>query len=243
MAFDSTFSLAYDRRPMSFLQSALNSTANQHRPAAPSFQNLMHDLQELRLDWQTTSSTSPLRLVEPATLDHYINAAENIEQRAVEAIGTPQQATSIPSRIEQLFFNLHISYFKAHIYRFSALSFSVPEPSRLKAFELMKENLRGVVQAFMTLKQLSAVPNVAWDVQQATMTSALLLAGIERALETAESQDLLEKLARMLPHCSCGVTEVETEKMMEASYCHGLEALKFILNGTRQRLSTSPTDL
>jgi hypothetical protein len=228
---------------MSVLQTAPNTTADDHQLTAPSFHDLMHGLQELRLDWQTTSSTSPLRLLEPGTLDYYINAAENIEQRATEVIGTPQQATSIPSRIEQLFFNLHMSYFKAQIYRFSALSSSVLKASRLKSFTLMKEDLRGVVQAFMTLKQLSAVPNVAWDVQQATMTSALLLAGIERALETAESQDLLEKLARTLPHCSCGVTEVETEKMMEASYCHGLEALKFILNGKRQRFSTSLTSI
>ena len=241
MAFDSTFSLAFDRRPMSFMQTALNTTLANPQQADASFQDLMYDLEELRLGWQTTSSTSPLRLLETAPLDQYLMAAKAVEQHAIEVVGTPQEATSIPTRIEQLFFNLHMAYFKAQIYRLSALSTSEPRPSRLRAFELMKEDLQCVVHAFMTLKQLSAVSNVAWDVQQATMSSALLLAGIERALETAESQELLEKLARILPHCSCNVAEEDTEKMMEASYCHGLEALKFILNDTRQRLSTSPT--
>ena len=242
MAFDSTFSLAYDRRPISFLQSAYRVADTNRHLTDLSFRDIMHDVQELKLDWQTKSSISPFSLLEPEALDHYINAAENIDQCATETIGTPQEATSIPTRIEQLFYNIHMSYFRAQIHRLSSLASSVPKAGRLRSFELMMENLRCVIQSFMTLKQLSAVPNVAWDVQQATMTSALLLAGIERALVTAESQELLEKFVRILPPCSSNVTE-ETEKVLEAAYCHGLEALKFILNDTRQRLSISHTSV
>lgn len=238
MALDSSFCLAYDRRPMSFLHSGYSAPA---QPAERPFHDLMHDLQELRLEWQTTSSTEPFRLLESHTLDRYLNAVEGIEQHATRAIGTVQHATQIPARIEQLFYQLHMSYFRAQIRRMAALSSSVSTSNRLNAFAKMRANLHNVISSFMTLKQLSAVPNVAWDVQQATMSSALILAGLDRALETTESQELLEKFARILPHCPCGVTEEETEKMMEASYCHGLEALKFILHGTRQRISTSST--
>jgi hypothetical protein len=237
MALDSSFCLAYDRRPMSFLRAGYNTV--EHRTER-SFHDIIHDLQALRLDWQTTSSMEPDRLLETETLDRYLNALAIIENHAVEAMGTPQQATQIPARIEQLVYELHVSYLKAQVLRLSALSSSLPIPSRLKSFEQMKTSLRNVVSSFMTLKQLSAVPNVAWDVQQAVMSSALILAGLDRALETKAPQELLEKLARILPHCSCSVTEDETETMMEASYCHGLEALKFILNGTRQGISTSP---
>ena len=222
---------------MSFLRADYTTTENQ---AGSSFHDIMHDLQELRLDWQATSSMEPLRLLETETLDRYLNAVVTIEDHATDAMGTSQQATSIPARIEQLFYELHVFYFKAQVHRLSALSSSVPASSRLKSFEQTKTCLRNVISSFTTLKQLSAVPNVAWDVQQAAMSSALILAGLDRALQTTESQELLEKFARILPHCSCSVTEEQTEKMMEASYCYGLEALKFILDETRQRIPTSP---
>lgn len=225
MGLDSNFSLAYDRKPMSFLHSGYSTSDSLMQSR---FHDLMHELQELLLDWQTTSSTEPRRLLETETLNHYLNGVETIEQRATEAIGTPRQATQIPARIEQLFYELHMSYFKAQVHRLSSLSSSVPTSNRLRSFEQMKHNLRVVIQSFMTLKQICAVPNVAWDVQQATMSSALILAGIERAFETPDSRELLEKFARILPQYSFNVAE-ETEKMMEAGYCHGLEALKFIL--------------
>lgn len=238
MALDSSFCLAYDRKPVSFRHPG---HAAPSQPADRPFHDLMHDLQELRLEWQTTSSAEPFRLLESATLEYYLNAVEAIERRAAESIGKEQQATQIPARIEQLFYQLHMSYFTAQIYRLAALSFSMATSDRLEALEKMKAGLHSVISSFMTLKQLSAVPNVAWDVQQATMASALILAGLDRALETTESQELLEKFARMLPHCSDSVAEEETEKMMEASYCHGLSAIKFILNATRQSASTSTT--
>ena len=234
MALDSSFCLAYDRRPMSFLCAGYTIA---ERDAERSFRDIMHDLQELRLDWQTTSSTEPLRLLETETLDRYLDAVDIIENHASKAMGTPRQATQIPARIEQLFYQVHVSYFKAQVHRLSALSTSSPTSSRIKSFEEMKISFRNVVSSFMTLKQLSAVPNVAWDVQQAAMSSALILAGIDRALEITESQELLQKFARTLPHCHCSVTEEDTEKMLEASYCHGLEALKFILSGTRRAIA------
>ena len=240
MALDSTFSLAFDRRPMSFLGNG-NSIKRANPPDTPrSFTNLMYDLQELRLDWQTLSSKEPDKLLQSGVLDHYFNTAEEIQRLAEETIGVSQQAITIPGRVEQLFYNIHMSCFQAHIYRFASLSHSIPMPRRLRSFEAMKENLRNVIESFVTLKQLSPIPNVAWDIQQATLSSALLLAGIDRALETPESTELLQKLSRSLPHCSYTVPEEETEEMAEASYCHGLATLDHILKGTRQRGQTSP---
>ena len=239
MALDSTFSLAFDRRPMSFLGKG-NSIKSANSPDRPrSFTNLMYDLQELRLDWQILSSKEPDKLLQAGVLDHYFNTAEEIQRLAEETIGVSQQATTISARVQQLFYNIHMSCFQAHIYRFASLSHSIPRPRRLRSFEAMKENLRSVIKDFVALKQLSPIPNVAWDIQQATISSALLLAGIDRALEMTESTELLQRLSRILPHCSYAVPE-ETEAMAEASYCHGLATLDHILNGTRQRAQTSP---
>jgi hypothetical protein len=226
---------------MSFLENG-DSTKSANPPDAPrSFTNLMHDLQDLRLDWQILSSKEPHSLLQAETLNRYFNAAKEIEQPARETIRVSRQATSISARVEQLFYQIHMCYFQAHIYRFASLSQTVPKARRLRSFDAMKENLHSVINAFMTLKQLSPIPNVAWDIQQATMSSALLLAGIDRALETPESTELLQKLSRILPHCSHTVPEEETEEMAEASYCHGLATLDHIMNGKRKGTQTSPT--
>ena len=240
MALDSTFSVAFDRRPMSFSPNAKSISSANPADTARSFTTLMYSLQELRLDWQILSSQEPNSVLQTETLDDYFSAAEEIEQSAKETIGLPQQATSIPARVEQLFYQVHMSYFQAHLYRFDSLSQAASKPRRLRSFKAMKENLRSVIQAFMTLKQLSPIPNVAWDIQQAAMSSALILAGIDRALETPESTELLQKLSHILPHCSYTVPEEQMEDMSEASYCHGLATLDFILEGTRQRAQTSP---
>lgn len=229
MTLDSNFCLAYDRRPASFLNGAGDHSASR------SFHDIMHGLQELQVDWQATSSTEPRQLLESTVLDRYMDAIANIENHADKAMGTLQQATQIPARIEQLFYQLHMSYFKAQIYRLTAVSTSIATPKRLSSFAQMKASLETVISSFMTLKQLSAVPNVAWDVQQAAMTSALILAGLDRAFGTQESLELLEKFSRTLPHCS--VPDDEAENMMKASYCHGLEALKFVLDAVRGHAS------
>lgn len=241
MALDSVFSVAYDRRPMSFLQSGdSNKHAGPPDPPRP-FTTLMSDLHELRLDWQTVSSREPHKLLEAEVIDHYFDAVEKIEQAARESMGLPKQATSIPARVEQLFYQVHMYYFQAHIYRFASLSQSLPKLRRVMSFEAMIECMRRGIQAFMTLKQLSPIPNVAWDIQQATMSSALILAGLDRALETTGSIELLQGLTRILPHCSCAVPEEETEEMIKASYCHGLATLEHILNGTKHGAQTLPT--
>ena len=160
MALDSSFCMAYDRRPMSFSQSGYSSrgeTAN--RP----FHDLMHDLQELRLSWQTISSTEPLQLLEKKTLEGYIDSIGAIDHRACRAIGLPQQATQIPARIEQLFYGLHMSYFTAQVHGLAAVSTNISPRNRLRSFQHMKDGLRQVISSFMTLRQLSAVPNVAWE--------------------------------------------------------------------------------
>lgn len=237
IALDSTFCLAFDRKPMSFHQTGY--TIDRNTTKNHSFSELMHEMQTLRLDWQLVSSNEPQKLLQLKTIDRYISGTELVDQLASDAIDASQQATSIPGRVEQLFYRIHMCFFKAQIYRCASVSNEVPKPRRLTSFKTMKENLQEVIQSFMRLKQLSPIPNTAWDVQVAVMSSALLLVGVERALETSESKDLLVKLCGILPHCRTTVAE-DPEQVLEAPYCHGWEALKFLLDGMNQRASTSP---
>ena len=200
------------------------------------FTDLMQRLAEFRPDWQTVSSKDSQKLLRRDNMDHYIEALEHIEQLANNNTSPTQQATSIPGRVKQLFYQIHMSYLKASVYRIAALLSSRSTHHRIEAFSTVKDNLTTIIQSFMTLKQLSPIPSVAWGVQQATMSSALILASPDRALENTDSLEILTKLCRILPHCYGSVAEEETEKMMAISYCYGLEALVFILQQIRERM-------
>ena len=91
----------------------------------------------------------------------------------------------------------------------------------------MKSQLRRVIQAFITLKQLSLIPTLSWIILCVIMSSVLPLAGVERTIETMDSKEPLGQLSRSLPHCRGNVAD-ESAKMAVAPYCHGLEALDWL---------------
>jgi hypothetical protein len=95
----------------------------------------------------------------------------------------------------------------------------------------MRAELRKVIHAFVTLRQLSPIPLIAWDLLYATMSSALLLGALDKVFRFDNSRDAIQKLIRALPNCDGKVDgeDGEAAEMAVAPFYHGLETLKHLV--------------
>lgn len=115
--------------------------------------------------------------------------------------------------------------------RYTALS-SQPSPDRRRKHVVtLQSELQKVVQAFITLVQLSPIALIAWDILNTALSSALLLSALDKVLDADQSHALLTKLARSLPSCTGKLEGDDGEEinMAVAPFYHALDGLKHML--------------
>lgn len=222
MFMDSTLSSAFDRRPVSFIPPGCSIICNTTLPPGCPFGDIMHALHALRLDWQTTLSRSRENSV---GADMTLAALDSIEQ-GLERMS--QDQFSLQSRVDKMIYTIHASDFRAQLIRHHCLSDQPTRTRRLRHIEALQEELRNVVQAFVTLKQLSPIALVAWDILHKALSAGMLLGALDKALRQTNSRVTLERLRRAFPPCK-GKVEHEEPEMAVAPFYHGLEAVEWFL--------------
>lgn len=228
MSLDSVFCLAYDRKPVTFPPMGCTVLSDPSQVTETPFQDIMHAIASLKLEWQNASVFNPEGTLHFDTVSRYLTNLGKIEQAASTTILSSRASATMQTRLEQLFYTVMLEGFRGRLHRFAALSRDAPHDYRQNNFSLLIESLRCGVQAYLSLKQLTPIATTAWDIMQSAMTCGLLLAGLERALQTPDSQELLRRLGRSLANATDGVSE-ESASMMMVPYAHGLEALEWLL--------------
>ncbi|KAK3047298.1 hypothetical protein LTR09_011288 [Extremus antarcticus] len=190
-----------------------------------SFADITHAVHTLRLDWQDTSSKGRASSFDA---DMLLAALNNVNEAADRAFTD----SSIQGRMNHLVYTIHASSFKATLVRHHVLSTESFAERRMQHLETMKAGHRKVVHAFATLKQLSPIPLISWDILHLGMSAGLILGALEKAFGTNEQKETLEKLRRALPSC-CSKIEAEHQDMAIAPFYHGLEVLEGFIGHSR----------
>jgi hypothetical protein len=208
MFLDGHLSAAFDRRPVSFLPMGCNLICNSSEPGHCTFLDDMHALNALKLDWQTTTSRDKQSSI---GADMLLAALSNVDQAAEG--GFRESGLSIQGRLNQLVYTIHASSFRAHLIRHNCLSSAPSTDRRAKHLTSIKQELKKIVEAFIALKHLSPLALIAWDILHASLSSALLLAAIDKVFSTTDSADTIERLIRTLPSCTGKLTGADGETM------------------------------
>ena len=225
MFVDSVLSIAFDRRPVSFLPVGYCIFKDPSNTTSSSFHERMYAIHALKLAWQKASAEDPTSICKIHAIEPYINALEDIDQATQPTISKSSTQSSIQERLEYLMYRLYVCCFRSKLARSACLSRCPSDNHRRIFFESMTFNLKEVINAFLSLKQLSPVATISWDTLHRTMTSALVLTSVEVVLGAGDSRELLRKLIRSLSPSS--ERDSETFDLIVAPYSHGLETLQY----------------
>ncbi|TQV95343.1 fungal specific transcription factordomain-containing protein [Cordyceps javanica] len=182
---DSSLSLAFGRRPSSFVAGLDRQDLHiVHGVTFPTFCSWTGAIHKLKLNWQL----EPLHElgagddVPSSTTARYLQSLANLEVIPPYGPRSGTKPSTIHRRVEQLVSLIHINHCRAEILRVSALSCALGAARRAEHLEDMMRSLDDLVAAYCTLKPLSATMTNSWPILYATMSAALILAGIRSAL-------------------------------------------------------------
>lgn len=232
MSLDCTLSSAFDRKPMTFSAAdSLVLSGNLVSAADSSKEDPIHTLHILKLNWHaiSTQNMCPSRL-RPQIVQDFLATARNIESQIERDRSERTGANVIQQKIEQLAFTIRHSFFKADILRCSSLSRATPPQLRQQHWEDMKAHLHEVIQGFLKLKRVASMAIISWTLLYYTITSGLVLTGVDAALGATESHQLVRKLIGSLASAEGSDVEVVSCSLATAPYSHSLNALRHILS-------------
>lgn len=198
---DSSLSLAFGRRPSSFVAGLDQRTLHIARGGGttfPTFCSWTGAIHKLKLHWQleqldnVRASDVPISII-----SCYLQSLANLELIPPYGPRSQTKAQAIHQRIEQLVSLIHIRHFKAEIHRIAALSSAVEASHRLQHFQNMMRSFTELISAYCTLKPLSVTMANSWPILSATVSSALVLFGIHCTLSTS-IPPVLAKLIQIL---------------------------------------------
>ena len=227
---ESSLSLAFGRRPCSFVGNADRHKLHiAHGMIFPTFCSWTGAIHKLKLSWQleqldeTGTCDTP-----PSIIGSYLQSLANLEIIPPYGPKSNTKASTIHRRIEQVVSLIHINQFKAEILRIGALSSAIEPAIRKGYFDEMKQCLGDLITAYCTLRPLSATMANSWPILSATVCAALLLSGINHALNSGIS-DAVQKLIRVLSvdnvvDCS----DNESMGISGTAYANSLKALRHL---------------
>ncbi|OAA70119.1 hypothetical protein LEL_09935 [Akanthomyces lecanii RCEF 1005] len=225
---DSSLSLAFGRRPSSFVagldQHNLHIVSGVTFPTFCAWTGAIH---KLKLNWQL-EQTGDVKAsdVPPSIVFRYLQSLANLETIPPYGPRSNTKPSTFHRKIEQLVSLIHINHVKAEILRVAALSSAVRPASRREHFDEMMQSLSGLISAYCTLKPLSVTMANSWPILYATISSALLLAGICYSLGE-ETPLVVKKLVGVL----CEDVEEDGDHgraMGPAAYADGLRVLRHL---------------
>lgn len=196
---DSSLSLAFGRRPSSFVAGTDQHNLHiVHGVTFPTFCSWTGAIHKLKLNWQL-GQIDDVRAsdIPPARVSRYLQSLANLEIIPPYGPRSNTRPSTIHRRIEQLVSLIHINHVKAEILRVGALSLAIDAASRKELFTEMMRSLSGLLTAYCTLKPLSATMASSWPILYATISAALLLSGINYSLRE-ESPAVVKKLIVVL---------------------------------------------
>ncbi|KAK4495987.1 hypothetical protein PRZ48_013255 [Zasmidium cellare] len=230
---DCTLALAFDRRPMSFLSARYDAVSAIQRAPEVSFFDLVNALNCVKLEWQTAKQMDPvLRAVET---ELYMAKVEQVESMLWSDTCTIKSGKSMEARLQQLVFKLHIEHFKARLYRYGSLAKDASPEKRNLYFGLLENSYATVIETFLSVKPLSPIVQVAWDLLFYAISSALILAGLQLTHQTRSHQELLRAFIKSL-HASSDKHHLGQPNETSAyPFYHGYAVLESILQQCEER--------
>ncbi|KAJ3484817.1 hypothetical protein NLG97_g6965 [Lecanicillium saksenae] len=227
---DSSLSLAFGRRPSSFVagldQRALH-IGHSGCTTFPTFCSWTGAIHKLKLQWQleqlddVRASDLPI-----STTLRYLQSLVNLELIPPYGPKSQTKARTIHQRIEQLVSLIHIRHFKAEIHRVAALCCVMEAGRRIEHLESMIQSLKELTAAYCTLKPLSVTMANSWPILSATVSSALLLSGIHYTLERSMPPEII-KLIQILDRENTG-HDYGAAGLRHPAYTDSLAALQYL---------------
>lgn len=230
---DCTLALAFDRRPMSFLSARYDAVSTVQRASEVSFFDLVNALNCVKLEWQTAKQMDPvLRVVET---ELYIARVEQVESISWSDTCTIKAGKSMEARLQQLVFKLHVEHFRARLYRYGSLAKDASPEKRSLYFSLLENSYATVIETFLSVKPLSPIVQVAWDLLFYAISSALILAGLQLTHQTRSHQTLLRTFLNSL-HASSDKHKTNLpDETLASPFSHGYAVLESILEQCEER--------
>lgn len=230
---DCTLALAFDRRPMSFLSTRYDAVTAIQRAPEVSFFDLVNALNCVKLEWQTAKQMDPVLSVVETEL--YIAKVEQVESISWSDTCAIKAGKSMEARLQQLVFKLHIEHFRARLYRYGSLAKDASPEKRSLYFSLLETSYATVIETFLSVKPLSPIVQVAWDLLFYAISSALILAGLQLTHQTRSYQVLLRAFLKSL-HASSDKHKTNLPDETPASpFSHGYAVLDSILQQCEER--------
>lgn len=226
---DSSLSLAFGRRPSSFVAGLDQGSVHiVHGSKFPTFCSWTGAIHKLKLNWQL-EQRDDVRIsdIPPPTISCYLQSLARLEIIPPYGPMSNTKPSAIHERIEQLVSLIHIAHFKAEICRVAALSFAIEPISRIQHFDEMMRSFSQVITAYSTLKPLSVTMAHSWPILYATVSSALLLSGISYILKLKVSP-VVQKLIKVLNEDLANDSNDYTKTIGQTAYADSLRVLQHL---------------
>lgn len=212
---------------MSFLSPRYDAILSIQRSPEVSFIDLVNALNCVKLEWQTAKQMDPiLRVVET---ELYMAKVEQIETISQSDTCLLRSGKSMEGRLQQLIFTLHIEHFKARLYRYGSLAKDAPPEKRSHYFNLLEASYARVIETFLSVKPLSPIVQVAWDLLFYAISSALTLGGLQLTHQTQSHLPLLRAFLNSLQSSSDKQNMDKPNETSACPFCHGCAVLESLV--------------
>jgi hypothetical protein len=223
LILDSKLSLNYDRVPTGSFSRSDNLLQPVMDASSLHFEKCFFALHCLQLQWQSLGPHKTQTSVEGATIKSSLDQVAQLAQIAHSDMSSLCRPSSVQAILEQLVFKIQLDFFEGTLHLQAATATTLPAQYRLSHFHDMITNFCSVLKACLKLRRLSPIAELAWEINRAFKSSALLLAAFEVILDVSLCAGLLHKLADLLA-ASSSMRQWRNDPV--PSSCHaGLETL------------------
>lgn len=228
---DSLHAFIFDRTPLVFLPRKYD-VVKELMASKLEFLDLIHAISCLRLEWQTAWLAQSEESWSAEEARKLLAKAEQVDLLSRSEASPLQAGRSMQARLERLVFDLHSAHLKAEFCRFGCIASDVTPEEQRSWYEAMRTNLAILLETFLTLKPLTPYGVVSWDTMYFTISAALLLGADHVTTGDLKYRRLLKSLTKSLGAIAEGYgSQDENDSASLASFWHGLQILKLLLQG------------
>ncbi|PVI02575.1 hypothetical protein DM02DRAFT_298750 [Periconia macrospinosa] len=198
LIMDSNLSMIYDRVPITPLCDRLSCLQSLVCASHLEFQDCLFVLHSLQIQWQSLGGHNTRASIQGDVIESYLKHIAHLGQIARSDKSSLSSPNSVQATLEQLLFTVHLDFFEGILHLHAAIAITHSTETRVCHFHDMVSKFCSVMSTYLKLRRLSPIGELAWELNRASKSSALLLASFEAILQVNLSGRLFDQLPHLL---------------------------------------------
>jgi hypothetical protein len=198
LILDSKLAMTYDRAPIISFSDTHNYLRSLMCSSYLDFEDGLFGLHCLQIQWQSLGAHDRRTSIKSDVIESHLEHIAHLGQNARSDKSSLSRPTSVQATLEQLVFTIHLDFLEGTLHIQAAIATTFSTERRLHHFHAMISKFCSVLKACLKLRRLSPIAELAWEINRAFKSSALLLASFEVILGVSLCDGLLHKLAGLL---------------------------------------------